>query len=179
MKKHIEMFCPLVLAKIATSSTEPPAGVTPPLIDRATYSAFNLRADPLFLEFSVQAKRPVEIVVRTHDYSPGSSTGWHTPPGPVFNTVLKGKVTFYGFDDPTCTPKIVSTGEGYVDTSRGHIACNGSAAPAKDVTVIFAPGSHAFRAELPDVAAQRRFLAFRTTERGVTRKVRVRFFSGR
>ncbi|MDQ6829063.1 MAG: cupin domain-containing protein [Gemmatimonadota bacterium] len=157
MKKQIEMFCLLVFGTVATSNAEPPAGVTPSLFGRATYSAFDLLADPRFLEFSVQAKRPVDIVVRTHDYAPGSSTGWHTHPGPVFITVLEGKVTFYEFDDPTCTPKIVSKGEGYVDTGRGHIGRNESEAPAKDVTVIFAPVSHAFRAELHAPAPQCKF----------------------
>jgi hypothetical protein len=157
MKKRMELFCLLVFGTVATASAEPAAGVTPTLIGRATYSAFNLEADPRFLEFSVQAKRPVDIVVRTHDYAPGSTTGWHTHPGPVFITVLEGKVTFYEFDDPTCTPKVVSKGEGYVDTGRGHIGRNESGAPAKDVTVIFAPVTHAFRGELPALAPQCKF----------------------
>lgn len=157
MKNEISVFCMLVLGTVTTSSAEPPAGVTPTLIGRATYSAFNLQADPRFLEFSAQAKRPVDIVVRTHDYAPGSSTGWHTHPGPVFITVLEGMVTFYEFDDPTCTPKIVSKGEGYVDTGRGHIGRNESGAPAKDVTVIFAPVTLPFRGELPALAPQCKF----------------------
>ncbi|WP_352663350.1 cupin domain-containing protein [Mesorhizobium sp. M0621] len=68
-----------------------------------------------------RAKRPLDIAVRTHDYAPGSSTGWHSHPGPVFITVTEGEVTLYEGDDPTCTPKVVSKGHGYVDTGRGHI----------------------------------------------------------
>jgi len=86
--------------------------------------------------------------VRTHDYAPGSSTGWHTHPGPVFITVLEGKVTFYEYDDANCTPKVVSKGEGYVDTGRGHIGRNETATPAKDVAVIVAPPGQPFRSEL-------------------------------
>src|SRR5712692_4278516 len=139
MKKRIGLLCMLVFGTCATTRAEPPVGVTPTLIGRATYSAFNLQTDPGFLEFSAEAKRPIDIVVRTHDYAPGSSTGWHTHPGPVFITVLEGKVTFYEYGDPTCTPKVVSKGGGYVDTGRGHIGRNESGAPAKDVTVFFAP----------------------------------------
>ena len=157
MKKRIGLLCMLVLGTPATTWADSPTGVTPTLIGRATYGAFDLKADPRFLEFSAEAKRPVDIVVRTHDYAPGSSTGWHSHPGPVFITVLEGKVTFYENDDPTCTPKIVSKGEGYVDTGRGHIGRNESGEPAKDVTVFIAPVGLAFRGELPALAPQCKF----------------------
>ena len=149
--------CTLVFGTVATTRAEPPVGVTPTLIGRATYNAFNLQAGLRSLEFSAEAKHPIDIVVRTHDYAPGSSTGWHTHPGPVFITVLEGKVTFYESDDPTCTPKVVSKGEGYVDTGRGHIGRNESGAPARDVTVIFAPVGLPFRGELPALAPQCKF----------------------
>ena len=152
------MFLGMLSLGIATTArAEPPVGVTPTVIGRASYNAFNLQSDPRALEFSAEAKRPVDIVVRTHDYAPGSSTGWHSHPGPVFITVLEGQVTFYERDDPTCTPKVVSKGEGYVDTGHGHIGRNESGAPAKDVTVIFAPVGQSFRGELPAPAPQCKF----------------------
>lgn len=151
------VVCGLVLGAVATARADPAAGVTPNLIGRGTYSAFNLQAEPASLAFSAASKGPIDIVVRTHDYAPGSSTGWHSHPGPVFITVLEGRVTFYEKDDPTCTPKVVSKGEGYVDTGRGHIGRNESGAPAKDVTVFFAPVSLPFRGELPAAAPQCKF----------------------
>jgi hypothetical protein len=135
----------LIMSPLMAAQAEPPVGVTPTVIGRATYNAFDLQSD---LGFAAQAKSPLDIVVRTHDYAPGSSTGWHSHPGPVFITVTEGEVTFYEGDDPTCTPKVVSKGHGYVDTGRGHIGRNESGAPAKDVTVIFAPVGNSFRAEL-------------------------------
>jgi hypothetical protein len=147
----------IVVGTCTTARAEPAVGVTPTLIGRATYGAFNIQSDPRFLEFSAQAKGPVDIVVRTHDYAPGSSTGWHTHPGPVFITVLEGKLTFYEHDDPSCTPKVVSKGEGYVDTGRGHLGRNESGTPAKDVTVFIAPVSQPFRGELPAAAPNCKF----------------------
>ena len=147
----------LSLGIMTTARAEPPVGVTPTLIGRGTYDAFNLPADPRVLELAAEAKRPVDIVVRTHDYAPGSSTGWHSHPGPVFITVLEGQVTFYERDDPSCTPKVVSKGQGYVDTGRGHIGRNQSGAPAKDVAVIFAPVGLSFRGELEAPAPQCKF----------------------
>jgi hypothetical protein len=67
----------------------------------------------------------------------------------VLITVLQGQVTFYEADDPTCTPHVVSAGEGYVDTGRGHIGRNETGQSAKDVTVILAPVNLPFRNELP------------------------------
>ena len=145
------------LALISPAAAEPAVGVTPNVIGRATFDAFNLQSDPRAMELSAQAKRPVDIVVRTHDYAPGSSTGWHSHPGPVFITITEGQVTFYERDDPTCTPKVISKGQGYVDTGKGHIGRNESGAPAKDVTVIFAPVGQSFRGELDASAPQCKF----------------------
>lgn len=140
----------LVLAALAAVAlASPPMGVTPTLLARGTYDSFKVRSDSRGpVDFKAKAKDPVDIVVRRHDYAPGSSTGWHTHPGPVFITVLEGEVTFYEYDDPTCTPTVVKAGQGYVDTGRGHIGRNETGQPAKDVTVIIAPVGGAFRGEL-------------------------------
>jgi hypothetical protein len=87
--------------------------------------------------------------VRKVDYLPHASTGWHMHPGPVFITVTQGQLTFYEADDPTCTPHVVSAGQGYVDSGHGHIGRNETDQPAQDVSVIVAPVGGAFRTELP------------------------------
>jgi hypothetical protein len=76
----------------------PPVGITATVIARGTYDAFNVKSDPALhglVDFHAKAKTPIDIAVRTHDYAPGSSTGWHTHRGPVFITVVQGQVTFY------------------------------------------------------------------------------------
>jgi hypothetical protein len=127
----------------------PPIGVTPTLIGRGTYDAFTVSSDKASdVDFRAKARGPIDVVVRVHDYAAGSSTGWHTHPGPVFITVLEGQVTFYEYGDPSCTPTVVTAGQGYVDSGHGHIGRNETAQPAKDVTVIIAPVAGAFRGEL-------------------------------
>ena len=150
MKKVVALLFVFVFAAcVMMTMASPAVGVTPTLIGRGTYDAFKVKSDEAGLvEFEAKAKSPLDIVVRTHDYAPGGSTGWHTHPGPVFITVLQGTVTFYEYDDPTCTPTIVSAGQGYVDTGRGHYGRNETGAPAKDVTVIIAPVGLPFRGEL-------------------------------
>jgi hypothetical protein len=87
----------VVLAAVAAVAlASPPSGVTPTVLARGTYDAFKVRSYPRGPgDFKAEAKAPTDIVVRQHLYSPGSSTGWHTHPGPVFITVVEGEVTFY------------------------------------------------------------------------------------
>ena len=128
----------------------PPQGVTATLIGRSTFGRFKVKTGPpesegdhnngqVSLDFMAQAKPGMDMVVRTFDYLPGSTTGWHTHPGPVFINVISGTVTFYELDDPTCTPKVVTAGQGYVDTGHGHIGRNETGLPAKDVTISIVP----------------------------------------
>ena len=62
--------------------------------------------------------------------------------------MTKGKLTFYEYDDPACTPHVVSEGEGYVDSGHGHVGRNESGAPAQDISVILAPPGAALRTNL-------------------------------
>ena len=150
MKTLVGVFCvPFVLGGVVASAS-PPVGVTPMVLSRGTYEPFHVktRHDSL-VDFDARAKSPLDIVVRQHDYLARASTGWHTHPGPVFITVLQGSVTFYEYDDPTCTPKVVTAGQGYVDDGHGHIGVNQTDEPALDVSVILAPVGLGFRGELP------------------------------
>lgn len=126
-----------------------PSGVTPTVLARGTYDAFKVMSYPESGGlFKAEAKQPIDVVVRRHEYAVGGSTGWHAHPYPVFITVLSGAVTFYDYDDPTCTPTVVTAGHGYVDSGHGHLGRNESGQPAVDISVIMAPVGAAFRAEL-------------------------------
>jgi hypothetical protein len=152
MKKLIGLFCAsLMVGAIAmTTLASPAVGVTPTLLARGTYEGFKVKSDRAApFEFEAEAKPAVDILVRTHDYAVGGSTGWHTHPGPVFITVVHGVLTVYEGDDSTCTPKLLYPGQGYVDTGHGHLVRNESGQPARDVTVITAPVGLPFRGELP------------------------------
>src|ERR671918_142852 len=107
-----------------------------------------IRARAVFVLDLSRDEVRIDIVVRRHDYLPGAYTGWHSHPGPVFITVTQGTLTYYEYDDPTCTPHVVSVGEGFVDDGRGHIVRNETDQPAQDVSVITAPVGGAFRGEL-------------------------------
>ena len=83
----------------------------------------------------------------------GSTYRLAQPPRPGLHHGDTGKLTYYVYDDPNCTPHIVSAGQGFVDNGRGHMVRNESGAPAQDMSVIIAPPSppgppNNFRGEL-------------------------------
>jgi Cupin domain len=139
----------LIVALVPTALASPAMGVTPTLLARGTFDAFKVMSNPPDAGlFKAEAKQPIDVLVRRHDYAAGSTTGWHTHPYPVLITVVSGTLTFYERDDPTCTPIVVTAGHGYVDSGGGHIGRNETDQPATDVSVIMAPVGAAFRAEL-------------------------------
>lgn len=153
MKRRVSSLAAVALvalaASVAVTIASPPSGVTPTLLARGTYHPFKVKSpagSPV--DFEAEAKSPLDLVVRRHDYAVGSTTGWHSHPGPVFITVTEGRLTYYEYDDPSCTPRVVWAGQGFVDDGRGHIVRNESPHPAQDVSVITAPVGGAFRGEL-------------------------------
>ena len=138
----------LLVAAVTFAVASPAVNVTPTLLARGTYPAFKVSSMHGPGMFKADAKSPIDVVVRRHDYAAGGSTGWHAHPYPVLITVTSGTLTFYEYDDPTCTGTVVSAGGGYVDSGHGHIARNETDQPAVDTSVIFAPVGGAFRTEL-------------------------------
>jgi len=134
---------------VAVANAEPPSGVTPTLLARGTYDAFNVESDRQGpIDFIAEAKAPADVLARRHDYGPHSTTGWHSHPGPVFVTVTLGTLTYYESNDPICTPHTVQAGQGFVDDGRGHVVRNETDEPAQDVSVITAPVGGSFRTDL-------------------------------
>ncbi len=138
----------VLVAGVSITLANPATGVTPLLLARGTYDSFKVASQQGPAMFKAESKGPIDVVVRRHEYIPGGSTGWHMHPYPVLVTVVSGEVTFYEYDDPTCTGTVVSAGEGYVDSGDGHIGINRAGEPAVDVSVILAPVGQPFRQEL-------------------------------
>lgn len=143
------MAATLFLAAVSIVLASAPSNVTPTLLARGTFGAFKVMSHPHRDGlFKAEAKSPIDVVVRQHAYAAGGTTGWHAHPYPVLITVKEGTLMFYEYDDPTCTPIVVSAGNGYVDSGRGHLVRNETGLPAVDISVIMAPVGAAFRTEL-------------------------------
>lgn len=117
------------------------SGVLGDRLGQATFDMGTVKRDNNVYnwEIELEAKTGLEIAVRKFTYPPGSHTGWHKHPGPVFIQVVVGTVTFY--EAPDCTPITVVAGQGYVDLGEhAHIGRNESeTVTAQDVTVLFGP----------------------------------------
>jgi len=128
------------------------SGTTSSLIARGSFGeAFKVKRESNAWEAEVEVKPDLDVAVQAILFPPGSHSGWHRHPGPVFILVKSGTMTFYDSDDPGCSPIIRSAGQGFLDTGEhAHIARNESGAAAENVVVYFAPLGAALRIDAPD-----------------------------
>ena len=126
-------------------------GTQSTLLGRATFAnAFKVERETGAWEIEVKANNSTDVAVQSITFQPGSQSGWHRHPGPVFIQVVSGTIAFYDSDDPTCTPIIRTAGQGFLDTGEhAHIARNETGAPATNVVTYFAPPGAALRIDAP------------------------------
>ena len=131
------------------------SGTTSTLLGRATFSDpadqnFKVKRISGDWHVEIKSKPAVDIAVQSIVFQPGSQSGWHSHPGPVFIQVVSGTMTFYESDDPNCTPIVRTAGQGYLDTGEhAHIARNETSTPAQNVVTYFAPPGAGLRIDAP------------------------------
>jgi quercetin dioxygenase-like cupin family protein len=145
------LVCAVVAAAMCASATAVSAqSPSSMLIGRATYDEpFKVkRSVPGDWKVEVAARPNLDIAVQVIDFPPQSQSSWHTHPGPVFISVVSGRITFY---DADCQPTTRSAGEGFLDTgSSPHIARNEDlVVPARNVVTYFAPKGATLRIDQP------------------------------
>ena len=117
-------------------------------------------ADPTDLKFKImghnqeviQVNNAQETVIQQVVILPGGHTGWHSHPGPAIVLIKSGQMSFYDSEDPTCTVRIYSAGQAFIDSGQGHvhIARNeGSVNLELWVTYFDVPAGGAFRIDAP------------------------------
>lgn len=110
----------------AAALATPGTGVlSAPVLARASFQnavhiRFRTRLGPNDVEV-VRVHQARETVVQQIVFSPGGQTGWHSHPGPVVVLIKAGTMTFYDGDDPTCSPRIYTAGQSFVDSGQGHV----------------------------------------------------------
>ncbi|CAN5170473.1 hypothetical protein BH18ACI2_BH18ACI2_21240 [soil metagenome] len=120
----------LVIVAAASTTLAGVAWATPgsgivmaPVFARASF------ADPTDIKFKIKGQGQEVIHVRDAQQTvvqqiviaPGGSTGWHSHPGPVVVLIKTGQMSFYSDEDPSCTPRIYSAGEAFIDSGQGHV----------------------------------------------------------
>jgi quercetin dioxygenase-like cupin family protein len=88
-----------------------------------------------------------DVYVVDNKFPPGTSTGWHSHPGPSLILVVTGTVTNYPGDDPNCTPRTYSKGDGFIDPGGAHLHMlrNETAVDAETIAVQLLPKDAARR----------------------------------
>jgi len=121
------------------------SGSSSVLLGRATFSD---PSDPVFKvkritgnwHMEIKSTPAFDIAIQTITFQPGGQSGWHSHPGPVFIQVVSGTMTFYDSDDPSCTPVVRTSGQGFLDYGdHAHLARNETSSVAQNVVTYFAP----------------------------------------
>ena len=63
----------------------------------------------------IRTKGSSDLYVLENRIAPGGTFGWHSHPGPSLVIVKTGALTLYLAADPSCTPRVVEQGSGFVD----------------------------------------------------------------
>ena len=152
----VGIIAALSTAAVATVLT-PGTGVVSALVfARASF------ADPTDVRIKVKGQstevinvnNAQETVIQQVILAPGGSTGWHSHPGPVIVLIKSGQMSFYDGDDPTCSARIYSAGQSFVDSGQGHvhIARNESTSQNLEIwaTYLDVPVGGPFRIDAPN-----------------------------
>ncbi len=121
------------LAALATTlaSSAPVAVATPGegIVSAIVYASAGF-VDPTDLRFRITKGNDREritvnnagnTVVQQVIIAPAGHTGWHTHPGPAVVLIKSGAMSFYDSEDPSCTARVYSAGDAFVDSGQGHV----------------------------------------------------------
>jgi quercetin dioxygenase-like cupin family protein len=135
---------------IEIAARTPSSGITQVLVATGIFEPFNVKQD----QENWQAKLKVNGILTNITYQssvavPGATTGWHSHPGPLLITVTAGAVTVYNAEDPTCTPRVFTAGQGFVEPETQHILRNEGTVEARWTSANIRPIDQPARFDAP------------------------------
>jgi quercetin dioxygenase-like cupin family protein len=75
--------------------------------------------------YTIQVRKPGDVVFAKATVPPGASFGWHSHRAAVAVAVKSGTLTLYDGADRTCTPQRYSAGQGFIEQPHHvHLARN-------------------------------------------------------
>jgi hypothetical protein len=121
---------------------------------KATFDELDLRAGthPTFWSSRLKTMGVSDLYVVDNLWSAGGTTGWHTHPGFSLIIVTGGALTVYESDDPTCTPHVYTTGQGFIDRGgegHAHVIRNEAVDDATTTAVQLLPAMATRRIDAP------------------------------
>jgi quercetin dioxygenase-like cupin family protein len=137
----------IVVPALAT----PSVGVTTNTIALGHFDSINTKIKTGAWKASIKTKGASDLHVLENTIKPGGTFGWHSHPGPSLVTVKSGTATFYLADDPTCSPHVVPTGSGFVDSGGDvHVVRNEGSVDLVTVVVSLVPAGATRRIDQPN-----------------------------
>ena len=128
----------------------PSSGITQILVASGIFESFDVKRK----QDNWSAKLNVDGMLTNITYQsstalPGATTGWHSHPGPLFVTVTAGAVTVYNAEDPTCSPRVFTAGQGFSEPETVHILRNEGAVDARWTSANIRPIDQPARFDAP------------------------------
>jgi hypothetical protein len=141
----------------ATVLATPQSGVTTTTLAKSAFEEFNVtgKAHPANIwRTRIKTHGTSDLYVIDNVLSPGGTTGWHSHPGPSLIFVVRGQVTNYLGDDPSCTPHVYGVGQGFLDAggSSVHMLRNNGTVDAETIAVQVLPLGATRRIDMADPA---------------------------
>ena len=127
------------------------SGITTTMIVQGNFGDVDVKTNFDGHKVDIDTKGDSDLYVVSNVIAPGGHTGWHTHPGPSLITVKSGTITAYSAHDPTCSPTVYTTGDGFVDPGDGsvHLLRNEGAVPAETIAVQLVPDGGTRRIDQP------------------------------
>jgi hypothetical protein len=140
----------VLMSSVAVLAT-PSFGITQVIVAQALYGDIKADVHRHGWKASLKVKGVSDVVVRNNSAIPGGYTGWHSHPGVSIVSVTQGAVWNYHADDPTCTPTIITAGQGFVEAGEDdvHILRNEGAVEARWTTTAIVPANAPARIDQP------------------------------
>jgi quercetin dioxygenase-like cupin family protein len=102
---------------------------------------------------AIATNGPSTLIVQDLVLKPGSSSGWHTHPGPEYSVIDAGAVALQTGAD--CAVTEFGSGQAvFIPAGVPHRVANGAAGDAHVVVTYTVPADAVLRADSPDVCAK-------------------------
>jgi quercetin dioxygenase-like cupin family protein len=126
---------------VPVQATQTPPEVTTTVLAKSLFDQIHVNAHADRWKAKLRTRGQSDVYVVDNKFPPGSTTGWHTHPGPSLILVVAGSVTNYRSDAPRCAPHVYTAGAGFIDPGGDdlHMIRNESGAPAETIAVQLLP----------------------------------------
>lgn len=115
---------------------------------RANIGDFHVQShfDAFDVELKTHDNADIEVSNQT-GAAAGSTSGWHSHPGPVFVLIKSGVATLYDADGHGCTARTFAAGSTFIEGTNPHTLRNEGAVPLEITAVFFVPAGSPRRIE--------------------------------